>query len=73
MKQSNNTSIKFTSILRLIEIIPSNVWNQDNRGRVYAEKLVNILEEEGYSVDAKLVREKIKQMNGENIPLAIMD
>lgn len=73
VKKSDNTSVKFTSILRLIEIIPSNVWNQDNRGRVYAEKLANILESEGYSKDAQLVREKIKQMNGENVPLAIMD
>lgn len=73
MNKPNNTSIKFTSILRLIEIIPSNVWNQDNRGRAYAEKLANILEKEGYSTDAKLIREKIQQMNGENVPLAIMD
>lgn len=48
-------------------------WNQDNRGRVCAEKLANILEEEGYSADVKLVREKIKQMSGEDVPLAIMD
>lgn len=59
---------KFTSILRLLEMIPFN-----RRTEGYTEKLIESLKSEGYVVDAKLVDEKLKWLRGEDIPMATMD
>lgn len=68
---SETKPLSFNSILRLIEIISKDKW--DTKGRVYAEKLATSLEKEGYTIDAKLVRETIKMMNGEKVALAVME
>lgn len=63
--------VKFSSILRLLEMIPEDIWK--TRGRNYAIKLANSLEEEGYKVDSKLVLEKIDWKDGKDIPMATQD
>ena len=61
----------FIPILRLMERIPPEMWEKG--GRAYSEKLVACLEKEGYIVDAKLVKERIRAMNGEPVAMATMD
>ena len=61
----------FIPILRLMERIPNEKWEKG--GRAYSEKLVECLEKEGYMVDAKLVKERIRAMNGEPVAMATMD
>lgn len=63
--------IKFSSILRLLEMIPEDIWK--TRGRNYAIKLAKSLEEEGYKADSKLVLEKIDWKDGKDIPMATQD
>ena len=43
------------------------------RAKAYIAKLADALEVEGYSTDAKIVRESLKIMNGEKVPMATMD
>ena len=63
--------VKFSSILRLLEMIPEDIWK--TRGRNYAIKLAKSLEEEGYKADSKLVLEKIDWKDGKDIPMATQD
>ena len=61
----------FIPILRLMERISPEMWEKG--GRVYSEKLVACLEKEGYMGDVKLVKERIRAMNGEPVAMATMD
>jgi hypothetical protein len=61
----------FIPILRLMERISPEMWEKG--GRAYSEKLVACLEKEGYMGDVKLVKERIRAMNGEPVAMATMD
>ena len=61
----------FIPILRLMERISPEKWEKG--GRAYSEKLVACLEKEGYMGDVKLVKERIRAMNGEPVAMATMD
>lgn len=63
----------FIPILRLIELVPNNVWEEKPHKKEYVEKLIKCLENEGYVIDAKLVNEKLRAINGEEIAWAVMD
>ena len=63
----------FIPILRIIEMIPNNIWEEKPYKKGYVEKLIGCLEKEGYVVDAKLVNEKLRIINGENVAMATMD
>lgn len=58
----------FKAIPRLLEMIEPT-----DRAKTYTAKLADTLEVEGYSTDAKIVRESLKIMNGEKVPMATMD
>jgi hypothetical protein len=58
----------FKAIPRLLEMIEPT-----DRAKAYITKLADTLEVEGYLTDAKIVRERIKIMNGEKVPMATMD
>ena len=47
----------------------------DTKGKtiIYIEKLIKYLENEGYVIDAKLVNERLRAINGEEIAWAVMD
>ena len=63
----------FIPILRIIEMIPNNIWEEKPHKKEYVEKLIKCLENEGYVVDAKLVNERLRAINGEEIAWAVMD
>lgn len=63
----------FIPILRIIEMIPNDVWEEKPHKKEYVEKLIKYLENEGYVVDAKLVNERLRAINGEEIAWAVMD
>lgn len=65
---SEEKSMKFSSILRLIEMIEPS-----SRSEWYCEKLAEALDREGYKVDAKLVREHVRMMKGEKVSMAVQD
>ena len=69
----NKTKPYFIPILRLIELIPNDVWEEKPHKKEYVEKLIKCLENEGYVVDAKLVNERLRAINGEEIAWAVMD
>ena len=58
----------FKSIPRILEMVKPS-----ERAKSYCEKLAKSLENEGYPTDAKIVKESIKMMNGEEVPMATMD
>ena len=58
----------FKAIPRLLGMIPPT-----DRAKSYCQKLIDSLEQEGYSTDAKIVRGCLKQMNGEKVAMATMD
>ena len=58
----------FNAIPRLLEMIQPT-----DRAKSYCQKLIDSLEQEGYSTDAKIVRERLKLMNGDNVAMATMD
>lgn len=58
----------FKSIPRILEMAKPS-----ERAKSYCEKLAKSLENEGYPTDAKIVRESIKMMNGEKVPMATMN
>lgn len=57
----------FKAIPRLLEMVEPT-----DRAKAYTAKLADTLEVEGYSTDAKIVRERLKIMNGEKVPMATM-
>lgn len=63
----------FIPILRIIEMIPNDVWEEKSHKKKYVEKLIKCLENEGYVIDAKLVNERLRAINGEEIAWAVMD
>ncbi len=67
------TKAYFIPILRLIELIPNDVWEEKPHKKEYVEKLIKCLENEGYVIDAKLVNERLRAINGEEIAWAVMD
>lgn len=70
-KQGKETSEKeftFKALPRLLEMIEVS-----DRAKAYTEKLAVALDNEGYHTDAKIVRESIKIMNGEEVSMATMD
>lgn len=69
----NKTKPYFIPILRLIELIPNGVWEEKPHKKEYIEKLIKYLEDEGYVIDAKLVNEKLRAINGEKVAWATMD
>ena len=58
----------FKAIPRLLEMIQPT-----DRAKSYCQKLIDSLEQEGYGTDAKIVRDCLKQMNGEKVAMATMD
>jgi len=66
--QSKQKEYTFKSLPRLLEMIEPS-----SRAKAYCQKLIDTLIEEGYSTDAKIVGECLKQMNGEDVPMAVMD
>lgn len=69
----NKTKPYFIPILRLIELIPNSAWEEQPHKKEYVRKLITCLENEGYVIDAKLVNEKLRAINGEEIAWAVMD
>lgn len=69
----NKTKPYFIPFLRLIELIPNSVWEEKPHKKEYVEKLIKCLENEGYVIDAKLVNERLRAINGEEIAWAVMD
>lgn len=67
-KQGEHKEYTFNAIPRLLELIQPT-----DRAKSYCQKLIDSLEQEGYSADAKIVRERLKLMNGENVAMATMD
>ena len=63
----------FIPILRIIEMIPNNIWEEKPHKKEYVEKLIKCLENEGYVIDAKLVNERLRAINGEEIAWVVMD
>ena len=64
----NKDKFTFTSLPRLLDRIKPT-----DRVKWYSSRLADALEKEGYITDAKIVRESIKLMNGEKVPMATMD
>ena len=67
-EESVSDRFAFKSIPRLLEMIEPT-----DRAKTYTAKLVDALEAEGYPTDAKIVRERLKIMNGEKVSMATMD
>jgi len=58
----------FKAIPRLLEMIEPT-----DRAKAYTAKLADALEVEGYLTDAKIVRKRLKIMNGEKVVMTTMD
>lgn len=67
-KQGKQKEYTFKSIPRLLDIIEPS-----DKAKAYCQKLIDSLEQEGYSTDAKIVRDCLKQMNDEKVTMATMD
>ena len=68
IKQVKPKEYTFKSLPRLLEMIEPT-----SKAKAYCQKLIDTLVKEGYTTDAKIVGECLKKMNGEDIPMAIMD
>lgn len=60
--------LAFKAIPRLLDMIEPS-----ERAKNYVTKLADAFDAEGYHTDAKIVRESLKIMNGEKVPMATMD
>ena len=58
----------FKAIPRLLDMIEPT-----DKAKSYVAKLADAFDSEGYYTDAKIVRESLKIMNGEKVPMATMD
>lgn len=67
-KQGEQKEYTFKSLPRLLDMIEPT-----SKAKAYCQKLIDALVKEGYTTDAKIVGECLKAMNGENVPMAIMD
>lgn len=67
---NEKNSFVFKSLPRILEMITT----PDDRAIFYCTRLAESLENEGYLVDSKIIKESIKMMKGEEeIPMATMD
>ena len=67
-QKSADKEYTFKAIPRLLEMIQPT-----DRAKTYCQKLIDSLEQEGYSTDAEIIRDCLKQMNGEKVAMATMD
>jgi len=67
-KQGEQKEYTFKPLPRLLDMIEPT-----SKAKAYCQKLIDILVKEGYATDAKIVGESLKIMNGEDVPMAIMD
>ena len=67
-EQKSKDRYTFKSIPRLLDMIEPT-----DRAKSYCQKLIDSLLQEGYTTDAKIVSNCLKQMNGEKIAMATMD
>lgn len=67
-KQGEVKEYAFKSLPRLLDMIEST-----SKAKTYCQKLIDSLVKEGYITDAKMVEKCLKRMNGEDVPMAIMD
>lgn len=67
-KQGERKEYTFKSLPRMLDMIEPT-----SKAKAYCQKLVDTLVKEGYFTDAKIVGECLKKMNGEDVPMAIMD
>lgn len=67
-QETTQKPFTFKSLPRLLDMIKPS-----DRAVAYSNKLADLLESEGYTVDSKIVRTSIKMMRGEKVPLATMD
>lgn len=68
-KQENqHKPFTFKALPRLLEMVDRN-----ERSISYGNKLAEALKDEGYTLDSNIVKESIKLMKGEDVPLATMD
>ena len=70
MQTSNDSTVKFSAALRLIDMIPRLYGTPAAK---YADALADSLEAEGYAADARLVRQKARYLRGEDIAMAVQD
>lgn len=68
LEKQGKKEFTFKSIPRLLEMI-----EHTDRAKSYCQKLIDSLVKEGYTADAKIVEACLKQMNGENVAMAVMD
>ena len=61
-------SLVFKTLPHLLRLI-----TPDDRAIFYCTRLAESLESEGYLVDSRIIRESIKMMKGEEVPMATMD
>jgi hypothetical protein len=61
-------SLVFKTLSHLLRLI-----TPDDRAIFYCTRLAESLESEGYLVDSRIIRESIKMMKGEEVPMATMD
>lgn len=67
-KQEPKDKYTFNSTPRLLDMIEPT-----NKAKVYCHKLIDTLVKEGYTTDAKIVSDCLKQMNGKKVAMATMD
>ena len=67
-KQGEPKEYTFKSLPRLLDMIEPT-----NKAKEYCQKLIDILIQEGYGADAKIVDNCLKQMNGEKVAMATGD
>ena len=67
-KQGEQKEYTFKSLPRLLDMIEPT-----SKAKAYCQKLIDTLVKEGYSTDAKIVSDCLKQMNGEKVAMATMD
>lgn len=60
--------LTFSAILRLLDMVAPT-----DRAKTYCSMLADAMEKEGYTTDASLIKDRIREMNGEKIGLATMD
>ena len=67
-EQKSKNRYTFKSIPHLLDMIEPT-----DRAKSYCQKLIDSLLQEGYTTDAKIVSNCLKQMNGEKVAMATMD
>jgi len=67
-KPTSNRGFVFKSLPRILEMVKVS-----DRAITYCGMLADTLDKEGYSIDAKIVREHVRMMRGEKVAMATMD